>query len=142
MWAPKRADSGCHVGLMGPDHHLAKMINLKRAYVKPEKQDGFRVLVERLWPRGLKKEAVALDLWLKDVAPSPGLRRWFGHDPARWEEFCRRYWIELAEQPAAIKVLREKLSQGNVTLVYGSRDQEHNAAVALKEFLEKETSDS
>ena len=127
---------------MGPDHHLGKMINLKRAYEKPDKQDGFRVLVERLWPRGLKKEAVALDLWLKDVAPSPELRRWFGHDPARWEEFCRRYWIELAERPAAVKVLREKLREGNVTLVYGSRDQEHNAAVALKEFLENETSDS
>ena len=118
------------------------MISLKRAYEKPDKQDGFRVLVERLWPRGLKKEAVALDLWLKDVAPSPGLRRWFGHDPARWEEFCQRYWIELAEQPAAIKVLREKLREGNVTLVYGSRDQEHNAAVALKEFLENGTLDS
>ena len=108
------------------------MINLKRAYEKPDQQDGFRVLVERLWPRGLKKEAVALDLWLKDIAPSPELRRWFGHDPARWEEFCRRYWIELAERPAAVKVLREKLREGNVTLVYGSRDQEHNAAVALR----------
>jgi uncharacterized protein YeaO (DUF488 family) len=118
------------------------MINLKRAYGKPDQQDGFRVLVERLWPRGLKKEAVALDLWLKDVAPSPELRRWFGHDPARWEEFCRRYWLELAERPAAVQVLREKLREGNVTLVYGSRDQEHNAAAALKEFLENETSDS
>jgi len=118
------------------------MINLKRAYEKPDKQDGLRILVERLWPRGLKKEAVALDLWLKDVAPSPELRRWFGHDPARWEEFCRRYWLELAARQAAVKVLREKLRQGNVTLVYGSRDQEHNAAVALKAFLENETSGS
>ena len=118
------------------------MIRLKRAYEKPGPEDGFRVLVERLWPRGLKKEAVALDLWLKDVAPSPELRRWFGHDPARWEEFCRRYWIELAERPTAVKVLQEKMREGQVTLVYGSRDQEHNAAVALKEFLENETSDS
>jgi uncharacterized protein YeaO (DUF488 family) len=118
------------------------MLNLKRAYEKPDKQDGFRVLVERLWPRGLTKEAVALDLWLKDVAPSPELRRWFGHDPARWEEFRRRYGRELMDRPAAVKVLREKLREGPVTLVYGSRDQEHNAAAALKEFLENETSDS
>ena len=114
------------------------MISLKRAYEKPVPEDGFRVLVERLWPRGLKKEAVGLDLWLKDIAPSPELRRWFGHDPARWEEFCRRYWTELADQPAAVKVLREKLREGEVTLVYGSRDQEHNAAVALKKFLENQ----
>ena len=118
------------------------MINLKRAYEKPDTQDGFRVLVERLWPRGLKKEAAALDLWLKDIAPSAELRRWFGHDPARWEEFCRRYWIELAERPTAVKVLQEQLREGQVTLVYGSRDQEHNAALALKEFLENQTSDS
>jgi uncharacterized protein YeaO (DUF488 family) len=118
------------------------LIKVKRAYVQPAPEDGFRVLVERLWPRGLKKEAVALDLWLKDVAPSPELRRWFGHDPARWEEFCRRYWIELAQRPAPVKGLREKLRQGQVTLVYGSRDQEHNAAMALKAFLENETSGS
>ena len=117
------------------------MINLKRAYEKPDTQDGFRVLVERLWPRGLKKEAAALDLWLKDIAPSAELRRWFGHDPARWEEFCRRYWIELAERPTAVKVLQEQLREGQVTLVYGSRDQEHNAALALKEFLENKASD-
>ena len=116
------------------------MIKLKRAYEKPAPEDGFRVLVERLWPRGLKKEALPLDLWLKDVAPSPELRRWFGHDPARCEEFRRRYWIELAAQPAAVQLLREKLRQGQVTLVYGSRDQEHNAAVALKEFLENPAS--
>ncbi len=118
------------------------MINLKRAYEKPAREDGFRVLVERLWPRGLTKEALDLDLWLKDVAPSPELRRWFGHDPARWDEFRWRYWVELAARPAAVKLLREKLQEGPVTLVYGSRDQEHNAAVALKEFLENPTSDS
>ena len=117
------------------------MINLKRAYVQPAPEDGFRVLVERLWPRGLKKEAVALDLWLQDIAPSPELRRWFGHDPARWEEFCRRYWAELAGRPAAVKLLREKVREGHVTLVYGSRDQEHNAAVALRKFLEGEAAD-
>ncbi len=116
------------------------MIKLKRAYEPSDREDGFRVLVERLWPRGLKKEAVALDLWLKEIAPSPGLRQWFGHDPARWEEFCRRYWAELADRPDAVKLLREKLRQGRVTLVYGSRDQEHNAAVALKQFLENQAS--
>jgi uncharacterized protein YeaO (DUF488 family) len=112
------------------------LIKVKRAYVQAAPEDGFRVLVERLWPRGLKKEAVPLDLWLKDIAPSPELRRWFGHDPAKWEEFCRRYGIELAARPAAVQLLREKLRQGQVTLVYGARDQEHNAAVALKIFLE------
>jgi uncharacterized protein YeaO (DUF488 family) len=111
------------------------MINLKRAYEHPAPEDGFRVLVERLWPRGLKKEALALDLWLKDIAPSPELRRWFGHDPGKWEEFCRRYWVELAGRPAVVERLREKVGQERVTLVYGSRDEEHNAAVALRKFL-------
>jgi uncharacterized protein YeaO (DUF488 family) len=111
------------------------VINLKRAYLPPAPDDGFRVLVERLWPRGLKKEALALDLWLKDIAPSPELRRWFGHDPAKWEEFCRRYWAELAGRPATVALLREKVREGRVTLVYGSRDEEHNAAVALRKFL-------
>jgi uncharacterized protein YeaO (DUF488 family) len=111
------------------------VINLKRAYLPPAPDDGFRVLMERLWPRGLKKEALALDLWLKDIAPSPELRRWFGHDPAKWEEFCRRYWAELAGRPATVALLREKVREGRVTLVYGSRDEEHNAAVALRKFL-------
>jgi uncharacterized protein YeaO (DUF488 family) len=112
------------------------MLNLKRAYDPPARGDGFRVLVERLWPRGLKKEALSLDLWLKAIAPSPELRRWFGHDPAKWEEFCRRYWAELANQPAAVQLLRAKLREGPVTLIYSSREQEYNAAVALKKFLE------
>jgi uncharacterized protein YeaO (DUF488 family) len=114
------------------------LISLKRAYEKPVREDGFRILVERLWPRGLKKEAAALDLWLKDIAPSSELRRWFGHDPARWEEFCHRYWAELTDRLAAVQLLRAKLREGQVTLVYGSRDQEHNAAVALKKFLENQ----
>lgn len=117
------------------------MINLKRAYDQPAPEDGFRVLVERLWPRGLKKEALALDLWLQEIAPSPELRRWFGHDPAKWEEFCRRYWAELAGRPAEVKLLREKVREGPVTLVYGSRDEEHNAAVALRKFLAGEAAD-
>jgi uncharacterized protein YeaO (DUF488 family) len=109
---------------------------LKRAYEPPSPNDGFRVLVERLWPRGLKKTDVAIDLWLKEIAPSPELRQWFAHDPAKWEEFCRRYWAELSSHPDAVKLLQEKLRQGPVTLVYGSKDEEHNAAVALNKFLE------
>jgi uncharacterized protein YeaO (DUF488 family) len=116
------------------------VIHLKRAYESPSPDDGYRILVERLWPRGLKKADAALDLWLKDIAPSPELRRWFSHDPARWEEFCRRYWAELAARPDAVKLLREKLRQGRVTLVYGSKDEAHNAAVALKQFLEGQSS--
>jgi uncharacterized protein YeaO (DUF488 family) len=114
------------------------MIRLKRAYAPPAPEDGFRVLVERLWPRGVKKAAAALDLWLKDVAPSTELRQWFGHDPARWEEFRRRYWEELQGRPQAVATLREKVGAGAVTLVYGSRDEQHNAAVALKQFLEED----
>jgi uncharacterized protein YeaO (DUF488 family) len=109
---------------------------LKRAYEFPSPDDGFRVLVERLWPRGLKKAEVALDLWLKEIAPSQELRQWFGHDPAKWQEFCRRYWAELAAHPEAVMLLKDKLRQGKVTLVYGSKDEEHNAAVALKKYLE------
>ena len=112
------------------------MLIPKRAYDAPEPSDGFRVLVERLWPRGVSKDEAALDLWLKDVAPSPELRKWFGHEPAKWNEFRRRYFEELKGRPEAVELLRKKASQGKVTLVYGSRDQEHNAAMALKEFLE------
>jgi uncharacterized protein YeaO (DUF488 family) len=114
------------------------MISFKRAYEKPAREDGFRVLVERLWPRGVTKADAALDLWLKDIAPSTELRRWFGHDPARWETFCRRYWSELAAKPEAVQLLREHVQGGPVTLVYGAKDEEHNAAVALKKFLENQ----
>jgi uncharacterized protein YeaO (DUF488 family) len=110
---------------------------LKRVYEKPAPEDGFRVFVERLWPRGLTKEQVAADRWLKDAAPSPELRRWFGHDPARWEEFRRRYWRELESQGEAVDFLRQRLKEGPVTLVYAARDEEHNAARALKMFLER-----
>ena len=113
------------------------MLTLKRAYDPPAPEDGFRVLVERLWPRGLKKADAALDLWLKEIAPSPELRQWFSHDPAKWEEFCRRYWAELADHPDAVNLLKEKLRQGRVTLVYGSKDEVHNAAVALKTYLDE-----
>ncbi len=113
------------------------MIRLKRAYDPVEKSDGFRVLVERLWPRGLKKEAVPLDLWLKEIAPSPELRKWFGHDPAKWEQFRQRYWQELKDRPELVQQIRQQSRKGKVTLVYSAKDEEHNDAVALKEYLEK-----
>lgn len=112
-------------------------IKLKRVYKEASKDDGYRVLVERLWPRGLKKEQVAVDLWLKEVAPSPELRTWFSHDPAKWEEFKRRYWAELEKKPEQIALLRQKSREGTVTFVYAAHDEQHNAALALKEFMEK-----
>jgi len=112
------------------------MIKLKRVYDKPSREDGERILVERLWPRGLTEERAALHLWLKEIAPSPGLRKWFGHDPAKWEQFQKRYWKELEEKVEAVSLLKEKGKQGTVTLVYAARDEEHNGALALKQFLE------
>lgn len=113
------------------------MIQLKRAYEVPSPADGERILVERLWPRGLTKERAAVDLWLKDVAPSPELRRWFGHDPSRWKQFEKRYWGELGERSEAVDLLRRKARRGRVTLVYAAKDQQHNGALALKEYLEQ-----
>jgi uncharacterized protein YeaO (DUF488 family) len=111
------------------------MIQVKRVYDKPARQDGFRVLVDRLWPRGLTKERAAVDLWLKDVAPSTELRKWFGHDPAKWKEFQSRYRQELKEQKEALAMLAEKSKERTVTLVYGARDEEHNEALVLKSVL-------
>ena len=112
------------------------MIKLKRAYEKPSRGDGLRVLVERLWPRGLSKERAAVDLWLREVAPSPELRKWFGHDPARWEQFQKRYRQELRSKKDQVGLLKKKGKEGTVTLVYAARDEEHNGALALKRFLE------
>jgi uncharacterized protein YeaO (DUF488 family) len=112
------------------------MFKLKRAYAAPAPGDGFRVLVERLWPRGVSKEMASLDLWLKDVAPSTALRQWFGHDPARWKEFERRYRAELKDRKDALNLLREMNRAGTVTLVYAARDEDHNGALALKNYLE------
>jgi uncharacterized protein YeaO (DUF488 family) len=112
------------------------MIHLKRAYDDPSKDDGLRVLVERLWPRGLTKKRAAVDLWLKDVAPSPELRKWFGHDPVRWEQFQERYRQELREKKDAVRLLKQKAKEGTVTLVYAARDEEHNGALVLKLFLQ------
>jgi uncharacterized protein YeaO (DUF488 family) len=114
------------------------MIRVKRAYEAASPADGERILVERLWPRGITKARAALDLWLKDVAPSPELRKWFGHDPAKWERFEQRYWKELKGPKEAVELLRRKTERGTVTLVYAARDVEHNGAVALRQFLERE----
>lgn len=112
------------------------MIRVKRIYDPPASDDGFRVLVDRIWPRGMKKAEAALDLWLKDVAPSTELRRWFGHDPAKWAEFRRRYQAELDQQPDAMALLKEKVRRSTVTLLYAAKDPDHNNAVALKCLLE------
>jgi uncharacterized protein YeaO (DUF488 family) len=107
----------------------------KRAYSLPDPSDGFRVLVDRLWPRGLRKEDARIDLWLKEVAPSPALRRWFGHDPARWREFRRRYFRELDANAAVVEELRDRARKRTVTLVYAAKDEEHSHALALEEYL-------
>jgi uncharacterized protein YeaO (DUF488 family) len=113
------------------------MIHLKRAYEKSSTEDGERILVERLWPRGLTKARAAVDLWIKDVAPSPDLRKWFGHDPARWKQFKQRYWKELKDKKKHLDVLRRKAKEGKVTFIYAAHDEEHNGALALKEFIEQ-----
>ena len=113
------------------------MIKLKRAYEKPSRDDGERILVERLWPRGLTKSQAKVDLWLKDVAPSTELRKWFGHDPDKWDEFSRRYQKELSGKEDLIKLLKRKAKAGAITLIYAARDEEHNGALVLKRFLQK-----
>jgi uncharacterized protein YeaO (DUF488 family) len=116
-------------------------IAAKRVYEPPSADDGERFLVERLWPRGVTREEAHLDAWLKDLAPSPELRRWFGHDPSRWDEFRRRYEAELesAEAQAPLDELTSKARSGRVTLVYAARDTEHNGALVLKDLIERRT---
>jgi uncharacterized protein YeaO (DUF488 family) len=113
------------------------MIKLKRAYEKPDNDDGERILVERLWPRGLTKLQAKIGLWLKDVAPSTELRRWFGHDPEKWNEFRQRYQKELKHKADLIKLLKRRAKAGIITLIYAARDEEHNGALVLKQFLQK-----
>jgi len=111
------------------------MIRVKRTYEPRARVDGRRILVERLWPRGLTKTAVAADEWRKDVAPSGELRKWFGHRPERWDEFCRRYRAELADKREAWEPILHAARKGTVTLLFSARDPSHNAAVALRDFL-------
>ena len=113
------------------------MINLKRAYDPANSVDGTLLLIERLWPRGVKKTSLKIKSWRKDVAPSTELRKWFNHDPARWKEFQDRYIAELKDRGDAVHLLREKAKEGTVTLVYAAHDEEHNGALVLKRVLEQ-----
>jgi uncharacterized protein YeaO (DUF488 family) len=110
-------------------------VQVKRIYEPAARSDGFRVLVDRLWPRGVAKERAALDLWMKEIAPSTELRRWFGHDPKRWRQFKARYRAELQEHEPELAKLRSRARKETVTLLFGARDAEHNEAVVLKEIL-------
>ena len=112
-------------------------IRIKRVYEQPDSSDGVRILVDRLWPRGLTKEKAAVDLWLKEIAPSTELRKWFGHDPDKWKSFRGRYETEIRHNDDLVKVLKGKAKRRTVTLVYGARDEEHNEALVLKQFLER-----
>jgi uncharacterized protein YeaO (DUF488 family) len=111
-------------------------IQIQRVYEAPTPQDGARFLVDRLWPRGVKKGALQLDGWFKEIAPSDALRRWFGHEPTTWPEFRRRYFAELDKHTAAVQLILDAAARGPVTLLFAARDEEHNNAVVLCEYLE------
>jgi uncharacterized protein YeaO (DUF488 family) len=114
---------------------VATNVQLKRAYERPARGDGTRILIDRLWPRGVTKETGAIDEWFKDVAPTTALRQWFGHDPARWQEFRRRYAGEVRQNPDRLSKLRALARQGPITLVYSAHDEIHNDAVVLRQLL-------
>jgi uncharacterized protein YeaO (DUF488 family) len=111
-------------------------ILLKRVYDNPAPDDGLRVLVDRLWPRGMTRQELSADLWLKDAAPSPGLRRWYGHDPRRWDDFAHQYRAELAREPGVLRTLDDLRRRGRITLLFAARDTLHNHAVVLREVLD------
>lgn len=113
----------------------ASRVRLKRAYAPPAASDGMRVLIDRLWPRGVRKDAAALDLWLKDIGPSTELRKWFGHEPSRWAEFRRRYADEIEQKPQLLAQLRDIARQGVLTMVYSAHDEQHNDALVLQELI-------
>lgn len=113
----------------------ASRVRLKRPYEPPAASDGTRVLIDRLWPRGVRKDAAALDLWLKDIGPSTELRKWFGHEPSRWAEFRRRYADEIAQKPQLLTQLRDIARQGVLTMVYSAHDEQHNDALVLQELI-------
>lgn len=110
-------------------------LQLKRVYEPAEPGDGYRILVDRLWPRGMSKDQAHIDLWLKDVAPTPALRRWFGHDPSKWQAFRRRYFQELTQNPQSVRVITDRIDRETVTLVYAAKDTEHNHALALQQYI-------
>jgi len=111
-------------------------IQIKRVYEQPSPHDGFRILVDRLWPRGVTKKNAKIDLWIKEIAPSSSLRQWFGHDPNKWNEFKRRYYEELNENKVLVTEFVKLVKKEKTTLVYGAKDQKHNNAVVLKDYLE------
>lgn len=113
----------------------AANVKLKRAYESPAAADGTRVLIDRLWPRGISKKKAALDQWMRDIAPSNQLRKWFGHDPARWNEFRRRYAAEVHKNPHLLEQLRSVARDGPITLVYSARDEAHNDAIVLRDLI-------
>jgi uncharacterized protein YeaO (DUF488 family) len=113
------------------------LVRIKRIYEPAVKGDGYRILVDRLWPRGISKVAARIDLWMRDIAPSTALRRWFNHDPAKWEEFCERYRAELREQQPLLDAVRQQAKKGPVTLVYSARDERFNQAVVLQLVLKQ-----
>jgi uncharacterized protein YeaO (DUF488 family) len=129
----------CYLHEFGPAHKLAHRgdIQVKRIYDEPDAADGFRALVDRLWPRGISKQRAALDAWLVDLSPSTALRKWFHHDPTRWLEFARRYRAELRAQAAALQALRQRAAQRRVTLLYAAHDARRNHAVILRDLLRK-----
>ena len=110
-------------------------IKIKRVYEKPDKADGFRILVDRLWPRGVTKEKADLELWLKEIAPTTELRKWFNHDPARWKEFVKKYLKELKENEGAVANLKDYLKKGPVKLIHAAKDDTHNEALVIKDFV-------
>lgn len=114
-----------------------RSVKTKRVYEAPEAQDGKRILVDRLWPRGLSKEKAHVELWLKDIAPSTELRKWFAHDPAKWPEFRKRYLVELKKNTDGLSMLKKEAAEGTITLLYAARDQEHNEAAVLQPLLSR-----
>lgn len=118
-----------------PRKRTSKNVQIKRAYDVPNRLDGKRVLIDRLWPRGVKKRDAKIDEWMKEIAPTAGLRKWFGHDPDRWSEFKRRYEEELEQHQDEIAHLREIARKGRLTLVFAARDETHNDAVVLKDII-------
>lgn len=120
-----------------PEEVVMSTVRVRRIYEPPTPDDGRRILVDRLWPRGVSKERAKLDAWIRDVAPSTELRRWFGHDASRWEEFVHRYQAELAANPAGVQELIDAAGRGPVTLLYAARDEQHNEAVVLQQLLQQ-----
>jgi uncharacterized protein YeaO (DUF488 family) len=112
------------------------MIKIKRTYDKPQPGDGLRILVDRIWPRGLKETEFKMDLWQKDISPSASLRKWFNHDESKWDEFKNRYYNELQDKKESIGLLLDKAEKGTITLLYSSKEDRYNNVIALKEYLE------